>query len=68
MDLANTFALQNHHDEDFELIFRALYHDNKFRKRDLIINMAKKYAPKELAGIHEAQKEEMSDKLQSSLT
>lgn len=63
--LSEYFRFTESYDEDFELIFRALYHDNKFRKRDLIINMAKKYARKELAGIHEAQKEEMSDKLQS---
>lgn len=63
--LSEYFRFTEAYDEDFELIFRALYHDNKFRKRDLIINMAKKYARKELAGIHEAQKEEMSDKLQS---
>ena len=63
--LSEYFRFTEAYDEDFELIFRALYHDNKYRKRDLLINMAKKYARKELAGIHEAQKEEMSEKLQS---
>lgn len=63
--LSEYFRFTEAYDDDFELIFRALYHDNKYRKRDLLINMAKKYARKELSGIVEAQKEEMSSKLQS---
>jgi len=63
--LSEYFRFTEAHDEDFELIFRALYHDNKYRKRDLIINMAKKYARKELASIKIAKLEQMDDKLQS---
>ena len=63
--LSEYFRFTEAHDEDFELIFRALYHDNKYRKRDLIINMAKKYARKELASIKDAKLEQMDDKLQS---
>ncbi len=63
--LSEYFRYTEAHDEDFELIFRALYHDNKFRKRDLIINMAKKYARKELASLEEAKLEQMNDKMQS---
>lgn len=63
--LSEYFRYTESYDEDFELIFRALYHDNKFRKRDLIINMAKKYARKELASLEDAKLEQMDDKMQS---
>ena len=39
--LSEYFRFTEAYDEEFELIFRALYHDNKYRKRDLLINMAK---------------------------
>lgn len=73
--LSEYFRYTESYDEDFELIFRALYHDNKFRKRDLLINMAKKYARKEILWkpeawppedkVYDVKEEVMSEKLQS---
>lgn len=73
--LSEYFRFIESYDEDYELVFRALYHDNKFRKRDLLINMAKKYARKEILWkpeawppedkVRDVKEEIMSDKLQS---
>lgn len=68
--LSEYFRFTESYEDDFELIFRALYHDNKYRKRDFLINMTKKYARKELLwdpsnGVRDAKTMEMSDKLQS---
>ena len=59
------FRFTESYDDDFELVFRALYHDNKYRKRDLLINMAKKYARKDLASIKDAKLEQMDDTVQT---
>jgi len=73
--LSEYFRFIESYDEDYELVFRALYHDNKFRKRDLLINMAKKYARKEILWkpeawppedkVRDVKDEVMNDKLQS---
>lgn len=39
--LSEYFRVSDHND-DYELLFRALYHDNKYRKRDLLFEMHKR--------------------------
>lgn len=47
--LSEYFRVSDHND-DYELLFRALYHDNKYRKRDLLFEMHKRIETDKLWG------------------
>ena len=47
--LSEYFRVSDHND-DYELLFRALYHDNKYRKRDLLFEMHKRIETEKLWG------------------